>query len=138
MAYLNDILGLLNLRGQYQLGHEELGQRAKEFQAQLDQRAREFQDTLGLDREQAQRLAQQWGQQFSEQQARRQFEEDQQRNQVARQQAQQNFQNQWRTIPEERDLFQSLLRNSSQAALRRRAIPNIFPTFGEVRPIEFP
>lgn len=83
-GYLNDILGLLNMRGQYELGHEDLLQRAKEFQTQF-----------GLTKEEADRAAQQWQQQFGEQQARRQFEQQQQQNAVQRQMAQQDYQNRW-------------------------------------------
>lgn len=85
MAYLQDILGLLSLRDNVFLGRDTLAQRAREFEAEF-----------GLSKQEAERMAQQWQQQFQEQQNRRRFEQQQQQQLFAQQQAQQNYMNQQR------------------------------------------
>lgn len=85
MAYLQDILGLLSLRDNVFLGRDTLAQRAREFEAEF-----------GLSKQEAERMARQWQQQFEEQQNRRRFEQQQQQQTFAQQQAQQNYLNQQR------------------------------------------
>lgn len=96
MAYLNDILGLLNLRENFGLGQQQLAQRAHEFELEF-----------GLSKDEAMHAAQQWQQQFGEQQNRRRFEQQQQEKSFAQQQGQQNYLNQSRDFAQGTELRQN-------------------------------
>ena len=102
MGYLNDIIGLLSLRENFGLGREQLGQRAKEFEAQF-----------GLDKEEALRAAQQWEQRFQEQKAKRLFEEVQERNKFA--------EDQKHDMLLDADRYMRFARNDPMAFLRQSA-----------------
>ena len=115
MGYLQDILGLLSLRENQGLG-----------QAQLRQRAKEFELEYGLDKEQAERAAQQWQQRFQEAQDQKRFEQ-------AQELAQQNRQNTWQdwargaSLPTQTPQMREWQRSYNFA--RRRSA---FPSFGEM------
>lgn len=123
MSYLNDLLGLLNYRnnqdyglGTIQLGREQLGEEARQFNTG----AQQWQQQEELRRQMEQFRQEQLREQIARQQEQEQYGREQTRGQRDREQAQQNYANYLKWFS---DAEQSLASNPSfQASLKAAAL----------------